>query len=219
VLPFDLAREVLRGGLDVATSAGCHVGGGHSVDDPEPKYGMAVTGLVDVDRLIRNDAAVAGTALSLTKPLGVGVLNSRMKATGEVSVEAIASMTALNREASQAAVAAGIRAGTDVTGFGLLGHLYKMARASGVTAVVDASAVPYLTGARQALADGFVSGGTRRNLDWVRPHTDLSAVSDDEALLLADAQTSGGLLLGGEIPGAPVIGEFVPRGEFVVAVR
>jgi selenide,water dikinase len=94
-----------------------------------------------------------------------------------------------------------------------------MARASGVTAVVDAAAVPYLAGARQALAEGFVSGGTRRNLDWVRPHTDLSAVSSDEALLLADAQTSGGLLLGGEIPGAAVIGEFVPRGEYVVVVR
>ena len=79
--------------------------------------------------------------------------------------------------------------------------------------------MPYLTGARQALADGFVSGGTRRNLDWVRPHTDLSAVSGDEALLLADAQTSGGLLLGGEIPGSPVIGEFVPRGEHVVVIR
>jgi selenide,water dikinase len=85
--------------------------------------------------------------------------------------------------------------------------------------VVDAAAVPYLSGAREALADGFVSGGTRRNLDWVRPHTDLSAVSEDEALLLADAQTSGGLLLGGEVAGAPVIGEFVPRGEFVVVIR
>jgi selenide,water dikinase len=94
-----------------------------------------------------------------------------------------------------------------------------MARASGVTAVIDAAAVPYLAGARQALADGFVSGGTRRNLDWVRPHTDLSAVSEDEALLLADAQTSGGLLLGGEIPGAAVIGEFVARGDHVVVVR
>jgi selenide,water dikinase len=85
--------------------------------------------------------------------------------------------------------------------------------------VVDAAAVPYLTGAREALADGFVSGGTRRNLDWVRPHTDLSSVPEGEALLLADAQTSGGLLLGGEIPGAPVIGEFVPPAEFVVVVR
>src|SRR4051794_22264101 len=100
VLPAELAAEVLRGGLDVAQEAGCHVGGGHSIDDPEPKYGMAVTGLVDVDRLIRNDAAVAGTPLSLTKPLGVGVLNNRMKSTGEVSAEALASMTTLNADAS-----------------------------------------------------------------------------------------------------------------------
>ena len=219
VLPAELAAEVLRGGLEVAHRAGCHVGGGHSIDDPEPKYGMAVTGLVDLNRLIRNDAAVAGTPLSLTKPLGVGVLNSRHKNTGEVSAEAVASMTALNAEAGRAAVAAGIRAGTDVTGFGLLGHLHKMARASGVTAVVDAAAVPYLTGARQALADGWVSGGTRRNLDWVRPHADLSGVSEDEALLLADAQTSGGLLLGGEVTGAPVIGEFIEQTEFTVIVR
>jgi selenide,water dikinase len=219
VLPAELAAEVLRGGLEIAQQAGCHVGGGHSIDDPEPKYGMAVTGLVDLDRLITNAAAVAGTPLSLTKPLGVGVLNNRVKATGEVAEEAIASMTTLNAAASRAALAAGIRAGTDVTGFGLLGHLYKMARASGVTAVVDAAAVPYLPGAREALAAGFVSGGTRRNLDWVRPHADLSAVDEGEALLLADAQTSGGLLLGGEIPGAPVIGEFVPRQAAVLIIR
>ena len=220
LLPVELAAEVLRGGLEVAQAAGCHVGGGHSVDDPEPKYGMAVTGVVDVDRVIRNDAAVAGDALSLTKALGIGVLNSRHKATGEVSEEAVAAMTTLNRDAGRAAVAAGIRAGTDVTGFGLLGHLHKMARASGVTAVVDAAAVPYLAGAREALAAGFVSGGTRRNLDWVRPHADLTAVAEDEALLLADAQTSGGLLLAGEIAGAPVIGEFVARqGDLTVVVR
>jgi selenide,water dikinase len=219
VLPADLAAEVLRGGLEVAQEAGCHVGGGHSIDDPEPKYGMAVTGLVDVERVMRNDAAVAGTPLSLSKPLGIGVLNNRHKATGEAMDEAIDVMTTLNRDASRAALAAGIRAATDVTGFGLLGHLYKMARASGVTAVVDAAAVPYLAGARDAVAEGFVSGGTRRNLDWVRPHTDLSAVPEEEALLLADAQTSGGLLLAGEIPGAAVIGEFVPRQEHVVVVR
>jgi selenide, water dikinase len=220
VLPAELAAEVLRGGLETAHEAGCHVGGGHSIDDPEPKYGMAVTGLVELEAVMRNDAAVAGTALSLTKPLGIGVLNNRHKTTGEVSEEAVAAMTTLNREASRAAVAAGIRAATDVTGFGLLGHLYKMARASGVTAVVDAAAVPYLAGAREAAAVGFVSGGTRRNLDWVRPHADLSAIGEEDALLLADAQTSGGLLLGGEIPGAAVIGEFVPRvGDTVVVVR
>ena len=218
-LPRELLTQVLAGGAETARLAGCPVAGGHSIDGPEPVYGMAVTGVVDPSRLLRNDAARAGLPLSLTKPLGVGVLNSRMKATGEVSEEAVASMTALNRDAGRAAVAAGIRAGTDVTGFGLLGHLYKMARASGVTAVVDAAAVPYLAGAREALAAGFVSGGTRRNLDWVRPHADLSAVAEDEALLLADAQTSGGLLLAGEVPGAPVVGEFVPRRDAVVVVR
>lgn len=219
VLPFDLATRVLQGGLDVARQAGCHLAGGHSVDDPEPKYGMAVTGLVDPDRVVRNDAGRAGQPLSLTKPLGVGVLNSRHKATGEVFEEAVAAMTTLNAAASRAAVDAGVRCGTDVTGFGLLGHLYKLARASGVSAVVDPAAVPYLAGAREALRDGYVSGGTRRNLDWVAPYADLSAVSTDEALLLADAQTSGGLLLAGEIPGAPVIGELVPRGEHVLMVR
>ncbi|WP_163509633.1 selenide, water dikinase SelD [Fodinicola acaciae] len=219
VLPFELAAETLRGGLDVASQAGCHVAGGHSVDDPEPKYGMAVTGIGDPDHLIRNDAGRPGVPLSLTKPLGIGVLNSRHKATGERFPHAIEAMTTLNEKAAQAAVAAGITAGTDVTGFGLLGHLYKLARASGVTAIIDSASIPYLSGAREALADGFVSGGTRRNLDWVRPHVDLSTVDESEALLLADAQTSGGLLLAGEVPGAPVIGELVERQEFVVVVR
>ncbi|HEU5035113.1 MAG TPA: selenide, water dikinase SelD [Mycobacteriales bacterium] len=210
VLPFTVAREVLRGGLDVARAAGCHVAGGHSIDDPEPKYGMAVTGIADADRLLRNDAATPGLALSLSKPLGVGVLNNRHKQTGEVFPQAVESMATLNRDIAAAAVAAGVRAATDVTGFGLLGHLHKMARASGVTAVVDVSAVPYLAGARESAREGFVSGGTHRNLDWVRPHLDPGACDETEQLLLADAQTSGGLLLAGEVPGATVIGELVP---------
>ena len=218
LLPMELAAEVLRGGLDVASSAGCHVAGGHSVDDPEPKYGMAVTGTGDPDRLLRNDAGIAGLPLSLTKPLGIGVLNSRTKATGEASAAAIEAMTTLNADAATAALAAGARAATDVTGFGLLGHLYKLARASGVSAVVDSAAVPYLDGARAALAAGHVSGGTRRNLDWVRPHLQAD-VGEDELLLLADAQTSGGLLVVGEVPGAPVVGELVPSQEWTVRVR
>jgi selenide,water dikinase len=117
-------------------------------------------------------------------------------------------MVTLNRDASMAALAAGVRCATDVTGFGLLGHLHKLARASRVTAVVDAAAVHYLEDARKALADGFVSGGTRRNLDWVRPHLSAS-VGEDELLLLADAQTSGGLLVAGELPGHPVVGELI----------
>lgn len=219
VLPFELVREVLRGGLDVCGAAGCHLAGGHSVDDPEPKYGLAVTGVADPNRLLRNDAGKPGVPLSLTKPLGIGVLNSRHKNTGETFPEAIAVMTTLNADAARAAVDAGVECATDITGFGLLGHLHKLARASGVTAVIDSAAVPYIDGARDALAQGFVSGGTRRNLDWVGPHVDLSAVDEDEALLLADAQTSGGLLIAGEIPGAPVIGELVPRGEHTIVVR
>jgi selenide,water dikinase len=218
VLPIELLREVLRGGADVARSAGCHVAGGHSIDDPEPKYGMAVTGIADPDRLLRNDAGIAGTPLSLTKPLGTGVLNNRHKATGEVFAHAVECMAALNKDASEAALAIGATTATDVTGFGLLGHLYKLARASGVTAVVDAAAVPYLDGAREALRDGYVSGGTRRNLDWVRPHL-ATRQAEDELLLLADAQTSGGLLVAGEIPGAPIVGELVTRRDTVLEVR
>jgi selenide,water dikinase len=218
VLPAELLREVLRGGLDVAAAAGCLVGGGHSIDDPEPKYGMAVTGVLDPRQLLRNDAARPGQPISLSKPLGVGVLNNRHKATGEVFPQAIAAMTELNRAAAQAALAAGCMAATDVTGFGLLGHLFKMARASGISAVVDAAAVPYLDGAREAAQAGYVSGGTRRNLEWVRPHLDAD-VDEEELLLLADAQTSGGLLVVGEIPGAPVVGETVPREKWTIGVR
>ncbi|MFJ6542936.1 selenide, water dikinase SelD [Streptomyces sp. NPDC091385] len=219
VLPFDLAREVLRGGMDVATEAGCAVGGGHSVDDPEPKYGMAVTGVVDPDRLLRNDAGRAGVPLSLTKPLGLGVLNNRHKSTGEVFPQAVETMVALNRDAARAALDAGAVCATDVTGFGLLGHLFKMARASGVSAVIDSAAVPYLDGAVEAAREGYVSGGTRRNLDWVAPYTDFGDADELTRLLLADAQTSGGLLVSGEVPGAPVIGELVPEGAYRLVVR
>ncbi len=218
VLPTELLREVLRGGLDVARAAGCVVGGGHSIDDPEPKYGMAVTGFADPGRLMRNDAAQPGLPISLTKPIGVGVLNNRHKSTGEVFPHAIDSMVRLNDVASRDALAAGVTAATDVTGFGLLGHLYKMMRASGTTAVIDAAAVPYLDGARESAATGYISGGTRRNLDWVRPHLS-SAVDETELLLLADAQTSGGLLVVGEVPGSPVIGETVARRSSVIEVR
>jgi selenide, water dikinase len=210
VLPLELVTEVLRGGLDVAREAGCPVAGGHSVDDPEPKYGMAVTGIADPERLLRNDAGRAGVPLTLTKPLGIGVLNSRHKATGQVFPQAVAAMTALNRDASVAALAGGAVCATDVTGFGLLGHLHKLARASGVSACLDAAAVPYLDGAREALAAGYVSGGTRRNLAWVAPYLEPGQAGEDELLLLADAQTSGGLLVAGEVPGYPVVGELAP---------
>lgn len=218
-LPIELAAEVLRGGLEVARSAGCRVAGGHSIDDPEPKYGMAVTGLADPAQLLRIDAGAAGLPLSLTKPIGIGVLNARHKATGEVSLAAVEVMTTLNAAASRAALAAGLRCATDVTGFGLLGHLFKLARASGVSAVIDHAAVPVLAEARSALRAGYLPGGSRRNLDWVRPHADFGGVDEAELLLLADAQTSGGLLVAGELPGAPVIGELVPAGGAVLTIR
>ena len=126
-LPTELAAEVLRGGLDVGRAAHCHVAGGHSIDDPEPKYGMAVTGTADPDALLQIDAGQPGLPLSLTKPIGTGVLNAWHKATGEVSPAAIDVMTTLNAEAGRQALAAGIRCATDVTGFGLLGHLFKLA--------------------------------------------------------------------------------------------
>ena len=211
VLGLDIMAEVLRGGADVGAQANCPVIGGHSIDDPEPKFGMAVTGIADPGKLMRNDAAEAGLPISLTKPLGVGVLNNKHKSTGEVFPQAIEVMTTLNRDASIAAVAAGVKAATDVTGFGLLGHLWKMCRASGVHAEIDSAAVPYIDGARDAAAEGYVSGGTRRNLDWVREHiTAADGIGEDELLLLADAQTSGGLLVIGEVPGAPVIGRTLP---------
>ena len=220
VLPPELAREVLRGGADVAAAAGCHLGGGHSIDDPEPKYGMAVTGLGDPDRLLRNDAATAGTPITLTKPLGLGVLNNRHKQTGEVFAEAVDVMTTLNADAAAAALAGGARCATDVTGFGLLGHLHEIARASGVTAVVEASVVPYLDGSRSSLAEGFVPGGSRRNLEWVRDHLDAGGATEDELVLLADAQTSGGLLVAGEVPGYPVVGHFeAARDGLTLVVR
>ncbi len=132
--------------------------------------------------------------------------------------QAVDAMTTLNRDASRAALATGARCATDVTGFGLLGHLHKLARANEVTAVLDVAAVPYLAGAREALAAGFVPGGSHRNLDWVRPHLE-TGVDETELLLLADAQTSGCLLVAGEVPGYPVVGELVPAGGDTVVVR
>ena len=218
-LPAELAGEVLRGGLDAAQEAGCLVAGGHSIDDPEPKYGMAVTGLADPAALLRIDAGAPGLPLSLTKPIGSGVLNSWHKATGNPHPAAVAVMTTLNAAASRAALAAGLTCATDVTGFGLLGHLFKLARASGVSAVLDHSAVPLIEGAAQAVRDGYVPGGSRRNLEWVQPHADFGSLPEEDLLLLADAQTSGGLLIAGEIPGATVIGELLPKQDVTVILR
>src|SRR5205814_6335171 len=218
-LPAELAAEVLRGGLDVGRAAHCYVAGGHSIDDPEPKYGMAVTGTADPAALLRIDAGQVGLPPGLTKPIGTGVLNAWHKATGQVSEAAVDVMTTLNADASRQALAAGIRCATDVTGFGLLGHLFKLARASGVSAVVDHAAVPLIEGTRAAARAGHMPGGSRRNLDWVLPHTDAGAAGEDDLLLPAEAQTSGGLQVAGELPEAAEIGELVPRRDSVLNIR
>jgi selenide,water dikinase len=198
-LPVELLAEVLRGGAEVAAEAGCPVVGGHSIDDPEPKYGLAVVGLADPARLLTIARARPGDRLVLTKPLGTGVVATAVKR-GDPDpaavAAAVASMTTLNRDAAEAAVAAGVEAATDVTGFGLLGHLHRMLRASGVAGEVHAARVPFLPGAAELAAAGFVSGGSRNNQAYLGDHVELEpGLPPVVATLLHDAQTSGGLLL------------------------
>lgn len=209
-LALELAAEVLRGGAKACAEAGCAVAGGHSTGAPDPRYGLSVTGTVDPERVLRLDAGVAGLPLTLTKPVGTAPLLRRHRADGRPLDEALASMRRLNREASALAVAAGARCATDVTGSGLLGHLRALCRASRCGAVLEAAAVPVLPGAREAVRAGHVGAAARRNLDAMLPH--LAGALDDETVLalLAGAETSGGLLVVGELPGHPVVGRLVP---------
>ena len=198
-LSNDLLTEVLAGGEDAARAGGFVVGGGHTVDDPEPKYGMAVLGEVDPSRMLTNSGLRPGNALVLTKPLGTGVISTAVKrgaAPAQAVDRAVREMTRANDVAAAAALRHGATAATDVTGFGLLGHGLRMAQESGVDLEISAGEVPFMEGARQLAALGMVPGGTGRNLDWVSPHLDAGDVSDVSVTLLADAQTSGGLLLG-----------------------
>lgn len=198
-LPMELLADVLRGGAAVAEQAGCFVVGGHTIDDPIPKYGMAVVGIAHPDRLFQIDELRAGDTLVLTKGIGTGVLSTAVKNDGAEEAwvaGAVASMTRLNAEGSEVAMRAGVRAATDVTGFGLLGHLHRMARASGLAAEIDAADVPLLPGAREAVAAGFVPGGTRANTEHLAEFITVEPdVPEDLAILLHDAQTSGGLLI------------------------
>lgn len=199
-LPMESLSDLLRGGSAVAAEAGCLVAGGHTVDDPIPKYGMAVVGMAHPDRLFEIERLSAGDNLVLTKGLGTGVIATAIKggrAEESWAAGAIASMTRLNSDASALALDTGAHAVTDVTGFGLAGHLHRMARASGVAADIDASALPALPGARDAVAAGFVPGGTKNNTDYLSSFVTVrEGVPDDLAVLVHDAQTSGGLLVG-----------------------
>ncbi len=212
--------EILRGGAAIADQAGVAVLGGHSIDDPEPKYGMAVTGVAHPDELLTNAGGRAGDALVLTKPLGAGAVSTAIKRGLSAPLEqAVQVMTELNREAATAARSAGAHALTDVTGFGLLGHLHELAFASGVGAELEAAAVPALAGVIELLADPeerAVAGGTRRNRAYAEQfttfaHRDTAGAS---RWLLCDAMTSGGLLAAvprgsaAEVPG-PLIGRLV----------
>jgi selenide,water dikinase len=197
-LPLDMLSSVLEGGAAIAREAGVVVIGGHSIHDPEPKYGMAVTGIVDPDRIVRNSTMGPGESLVLTKPLGLGLISTAIKngrATPEQIRTAVQTMTTLNAPASEAMVEAGASAGTDVTGFGLLGHLHIALKASGVSARVDAAAVPLLPGSLWLAQEGMVPSGTRSNHEFVSPHVDWGELTPQEQLVLADAQTSGGLLI------------------------
>jgi len=198
-LDIAVLGRVLSGGAQAAAAAGCFIAGGHTIDDPVPKYGLAVVGLADPDLLLRLDRAVPGNQLILTKAIGTGVIATAIKRGAPhaaVVRAAVDSMTLLNAGAAEAALAAGVRAATDVTGFGLLGHLHRMLAASGAAARIGATAVPLLPAAAGLAAAGYISGGTRANIERMRPVTRLDAAIPGElTVLLHDAQTSGGLLL------------------------
>lgn len=216
-LPLSVLERIVRGGRDKAAEAGCAVVGGHTIKDAELKYGLCVIGAVDPARVLAQTHARPGDALVLTKPLGFGVASQAIKQQALAAAdlaEVSRLMTTLNRAAKDAALAAGARAATDVTGFGLLGHLHNLLAASGVAARLRAGAVPVLAFARELARQGLVPGGSRNNLGAAAPYTRWDeAVDEVDRLLLADAQTSGGLLLA--VPGdraAALIADLQRRG-------
>jgi selenide,water dikinase len=237
-LPFDLLGEVLRGGADVVREAKAFLLGGHSVDDPEPKYGMVAIGEVRPQDVVTNAGARAGDALVLTKPIGTGILTTALKRSllDEAALApAVQVMTTLNAGAARAAAAVGVHAATDVTGFGLLGHLHNLLRASGVAAEIVLKDVPQLPRARELAAKGSVPGGTTRNLEALAEAVRFADdVFQKDRVLLADAQTSGGLLFAvaedrvdrlikalqmERTPAAAVIGRIVTGEPGTIAVR
>ena len=203
-LPLETLQEILRGGAEKAAEAGFPVAGGHTIIDDVPKYGLAVTGIIHVDKLVRNSTANVGDSLYLTKPIGNGILISAHRALSgkkffrraepPVLDEAIRWMMMLNRDAAKAMVDVGVSAATDVTGYGLIGHLLEMCAGSHVGAEIRAGAVPVLEGAREYLARGFRPAGSERNAETFRRRVELS-VPESEFTLMCDAQTSGGLLI------------------------
>jgi selenide,water dikinase len=197
-LPLETLARILEGGAAKATEAGIGVLGGHSVDDPEPKYGMVALGLVHPERIVANAGAQPGDRLFLTKPLGTGIITTAIKrdvAPPAAAAAAVRAMATLNRAACEAMVTVGVHAATDVTGFGLLGHLLEMLAASGAGAELRLASIPVLDGALELARQGVYPGGSQRNLGHVSARVDWGDLEESEQLLLADAQTSGGLLI------------------------
>ena len=197
-LPLDTLARILEGGAAKVAEAGIGVLGGHSVDDPEPKYGLVALGLVHPDQIVANAGARVGDRLFLTKPLGIGIVTTAIKrdvAPPATVEEALATMAALNRGAAEAMLAVGPHAATDVTGFGLLGHLLEMLTASGVGAELRLEAVPVVNGVWELARAGVYPGGSQRNLEHVAPRVDFGRLDMVAQIVLADAQTSGGLLI------------------------
>jgi selenide,water dikinase len=197
-LPLDVLGEILKGGADKCTEAGVVVIGGHTIDDPEPKFGLAVTGFIHPDRIVTNASARPGDRLVLTKPLGIGVITTGIKQerTSRSTIEeAIRLMATLNRDAARAMTEVGVSAATDVTGFGLLGHLHEMTRAAQVAARIRLGEVPILEEAWALAREGVIPGGTLRNRAALEGSVTWDGVGEDGQVLLCDAQTSGGLLM------------------------
>ena len=198
-LPLDILSQIMEGGLDIAKKAEIPILGGHTIKDPVPKYGLVVTGRVEKENLTLNSTAKAGDVLILTKPLGTGIIATAIKkgkAPSSIIDEAVNIMTHLNNGAAKAMNAVGAHACTDITGYGLLGHLLEMCQASGVSAVLEFNDIPLIQGTYELAQNGFIPGGTKRNLDYVSSQVDfLSKISKQQQLMLADAQTSGGLLI------------------------
>lgn len=198
-LPLEVLEEILRGGADKVREAGINIVGGHSIDDPEPKYGLVVTGIVHPNKVIANSTARVGDVLILTKPLGIGIITTaikREKASKAAIEKAVLVMSALNRDASEAMIEVGVSAATDITGFGLLGHLLEMVQGSGVGARIYLDSVPVIEEAWGYVRNEIVPGGTISNLEYVDPCVQWGdGIEKDAKLILSDAQTSGGMMI------------------------
>lgn len=235
-LSLDVLGEILKGGGDKCVEAGVTVIGGHTLDDPEPKFGLAVTGLVHPDRIVTNASARPGDRLVLTKPLGMGVITTGIKQqrTSRATIdEAIRIMATLNRAAAQAMTEVGVSAATDITGFGLLGHLHEMTRAAQVRARVRLRAVPILEEAWSLARERVIPGGTERNRASLEGAVTWDGIDEAGQVLLCDAQTSGGLLIAvpearldpllrtlraGGVADPAVVGEITGSGQGEIAV-